>query len=311
MIIRLGYSVEERRAIKVWKEYVPKISNDNNKESKMEPIKLGDERVDELLSDIINALAGDYEGWIKGGLGGKYSNINTYPWGQPSGIFDTLWASCLGEMTLKEVLDYIKKWCGMSLNQYPRGHNKHVILVTDKWDENIFFHYSDEFRNLAMREDFWFFIIFKTSNAWLEIPFLSRSFYKLTRHAPDGFYKLDDYTENGQLNNDNIFKDGRVYSATRLPVDFFFEGIAHFRTLPGGKSSICLFLENNKYCIICGTYYFLGEEHAVLAIGIRNDERKIYSALEAGYAPIYCKNGLSAMSLVRVAKLNPKILPIP
>ena len=32
MIIRLGYSAEERRAIKVWKEYVPKISNDNNKD---------------------------------------------------------------------------------------------------------------------------------------------------------------------------------------------------------------------------------------------------------------------------------------
>ena len=351
--------LEEQVAIGEWNNLRAKINKDSviNRDFKPLPIILGDERGDELLRGITNAILEDNYGSfvegletsckpeenIEGSFGGGNSGddsgsssrvsstsssggsavsvsgcssgsnsggINTYPFGKPSSVFDTLLASCLGEMTLKEVLDYIRVWCGMALNKYPHGHNKLVILVTDKWDDNIFDNYSNGFRNLAMREDFWFVIIFKTRNAWLEIPFLPKSFYKSTRHVPEAIYKLYDDTDDNQLNDNNI-RNKKLCNTKMLPYDFFFEGIAHFRILPGGESPICLFLENKNYCIISGTCYFAGVEHAVVAIGIWDGTRGIYSALQTGYNPIYCKNGLDAMTLIRVAERNPKILPIP
>ena len=294
--------------------------SDIRKKFKPLPIILGDERVDELLSGVTNAiLEGNYGSWVeelgaacdsegyledslggysgsnsrinsRGYSGGNSGDINTYPWGKPCDISDILLASCLGKMTLKEVLDYIKKWCGMALNKYLRGHNKFVILVTDKWDDNIFADYSDEFRDLAMREDFWFIVIFKTRNTWLEIPFLPNAMFKPTRHIS--------------------FEDGKIFYVESLPVDFFFEGIANFKTLPNDDPSVCVFLRNNKYCIISGTCYFSGKKHAAVTIGVWDGARRIYSALKAGFNPILCENGLNPYDLVEVAAHNPKILPI-
>ena len=307
MVLRFRPSAEELRAIEVWQT----ITSIDNKPNEITNLELDDAHIDGLLQDVTNALAGDYDKWVKGLCTGKhYNDINIYPLGVPSGIFDRLLASCMGKITLKEVLDYINEWCGMALKKYPHGHNKHVILVTDKWDENIFAYYSSKFLDFAMRDDFWFTIIFRVHKSWMKIPFLPRAFYKSTRHMPKVVYNSNIKNGNGQMKI-NTIEDGKIYTVTSLPDDFFFEGIANFKDLPGNKLSVCLFLrgkDNNRYCIINGSCYFAGVEQAVVAIGLWDDKRGIYSALKAGYEPIY--SSLLAIALVKIAKYKPQILPI-
>ena len=304
-------AANDNRAIDYWRNYKPESFVGN----KRLLLKIGDEYVDEFLCSMTHRLLeGDYEWWAKSlRTVSNPRNINTYPWNEMNVIFDTLLVSCLNEMTLKEVLDYIRKWCGMALDKYPRGYNKFVILVTDKWNDSLFDSYSDEFRDLAMREDFWFVMVLKTNTGYsgcLEIPFLPNTLFKSTRHAPEAFCKVNDDTEDDNL-NDNIVDRHIYYNTKKLPSDFFFEGVANFRKLSGGKSSVCVFLHNKKYCIMGGSYYFAGEEHDVVVIGVWDDVRKNYSALKARSEPIYCdENDISAMSLVSVAAHKPEILPM-
>ena len=115
-------------------------------------------------------------------------NLNTYPHGVKSKLFPNLLAVCEGDRTLDDVLQYVQKWCEnwdaeiQKDSTKGRGYDKTVVIVTDKWDKNVFAPYEEEFRRRAMREDFWFTVYRGKGNGYTEITFPWSGVYDFTRH---------------------------------------------------------------------------------------------------------------------------------
>ena len=116
-------------------------------------------------------------------------NLNTYPHGEKSKLFPNLLAICKDDMTLDDVLQYVQKWCGQWDAEIQKdstkghGYDKKVVIITDKdkWDENVFAPYEEEFRRRAMREDFWFTVYLNTGNGYTDITFPWSGVYDFTR----------------------------------------------------------------------------------------------------------------------------------
>ncbi len=123
-----------------------------------------------------------------GTLSNAAPNLNTYPHGVKSKLFPNLLAVCEGDRTLDDVLQYVQKWCEnwdaeiQKDSTKGRGYDKTVVIVTDKWDKNVFAPYEEEFRRRAMREDFWFTVhLDTTGNGYTEITFPWSGVYDFTR----------------------------------------------------------------------------------------------------------------------------------
>lgn len=206
--------------------------------------------------------------------------INTYPFGEPSGIFRNYLAVCRQRRTpkypLSEALEKIDNWCkewyDPSKGKTSRGISKHVLIIADQWDPADFQPYEDTFRKLAMHEDFWFIFILATNNALYDISFLPHEFYKFTRHIADA----------QPIGNINI-KD---ISTVILP----FEGLADVNILPDGKKSSHFIVEDGeeKYCVTAGSYRGSGNTIET-AIAIGKWDGKAYSALAQVPYPISMK----------------------
>ena len=203
--------------------------------------------------------------------------INTYPFGEPSGIFRNYLAVCrTPKYPLSEALEKIDNWCkewyDPSKGKTSRGISKHVLIIADQWDPADFQPYEDTFRKLAMHEDFWFIFILATNNALYDISFLPHEFYKFTRHIADA----------QSIGNINI-KD---ISTVILP----FEGLADVNILPDGKKSSHFIVEDGeeKYCVTAGSYRGSGNTIET-AIAIGKWDGKAYSALAQVPYPISMK----------------------
>lgn len=115
-------------------------------------------------------------------------DLNIYPYDVKSPLFPNLLAVCEGDRTLDDVLQYVQKWCEnwdaeiQKDSTKGRGYDKKVVIVTDKWDENVFAPYEEEFRRRAMFEDFWFTVYRDTGNGYTEITFPWSGVYDFTRN---------------------------------------------------------------------------------------------------------------------------------
>lgn len=123
------------------------------------------------------------KGMATAGTGNKSPYLNTYPDGEPSDIFPNLRVICLEEKTLEEALEYIvNDWCPKAENKYGLGNDKHVLLLTDKWDAAVFSRYEDMIRSYAMHKDFWFDSYLVSEDSYSKIQILPDAYYTFTRH---------------------------------------------------------------------------------------------------------------------------------
>ncbi|SHF06223.1 hypothetical protein [Schwartzia succinivorans] len=98
--------------------------------------------------------------------------FNTIPFGTPSDTFPYLLAVCRGKSTLNNILRNIKEQCSKMVEEDRyKDTEKIVVLLTDKWDNNIFEKYDKVFLNHVLRDKFRFIILLVTSYGYTQIPF--------------------------------------------------------------------------------------------------------------------------------------------
>ncbi len=105
--------------------------------------------------------------------------INTYPFGRPTtDIFDKMFVVCAGKTKLVDCFDAIDKHCKElvrlgSSEQDSRGRTRSVVMITDKWDTELFReNFEKDFVDFAIDENIIFLFYLVNDYGCTNIPFI-------------------------------------------------------------------------------------------------------------------------------------------
>ena len=231
---------------------------------------LNSENIKSGIWDIAN-------GKVNRGTGKKHLAI--YPIDLKYGIWpvcNNILAICTAQDKLTDVLASIKSWCNEFGMIYKNGISKHVVLIVDEWNQTEFQSYQDEFRRLAMHEDFWFMFYSVSESKLTEIPFLPHHLYKFTRH-----FKTDDYS----LSSSSIFEGLAHVDVSEAKADVATADdespYLYFRDLED---------EGEKYRVAIGRYRDENKPQFAVSIGIWNENLMLFSAFAKMPKPISTRN---------------------
>lgn len=127
----------------------------------------------EILDELIEGDgAGKSDGTDKSG---KEPFYNTYPFGTPTDkLFSRFLCVCRGNKRLRPVMDRIADQSRKIARAFPGSdrNEKTVILLTDKWDYEIFKDYESIFLDYAVNHGIWYIFVLVTPYGYTQIPFL-------------------------------------------------------------------------------------------------------------------------------------------
>lgn len=107
--------------------------------------------------------------------------INTYPFGEKTNeIYGQLFCVCSGKDSFKQSLAYISSYCRKMVEQniYSDSGIRSVVLVTDKWDTEVFRKYETEFLNYSLNESIVMLFYLFTDYGYMQIPFVDQDMTK-------------------------------------------------------------------------------------------------------------------------------------
>ena len=129
------------------------------------------------LQNIDDILEGKDLGGINPKDGPWY---NTFPFGTPTDeTYSRYLAVCRGKMLLRTVLSAVKKQSKLIAEKFGNDASvtKTVIVLTDKWDTNIFQRFEKVFLKHAALHGIWYIFLLVTDYGYTQIPFLPNNRY--------------------------------------------------------------------------------------------------------------------------------------